>query len=66
MSPAELAQTSNSAIYASMLALTLAMVFFAFSYAAGRRKRNVGVTAELTESELVESVGGTAVITRTE
>ena len=66
MSPAELAQTSNSAIYASMLALTLAMVFFAFSYAAGRRKVNIGATVELTESATVESEGGTAVITRTE
>jgi cytochrome c-type biogenesis protein CcsB len=66
MSPAELAQTSNSAIYASMLALTLAMVFFAFSYAAGRRKVSVGSAAELIRSETVESVGGAAVITRTE
>lgn len=65
MTPAELAQASNSAIYASMLALTLAMVFFAFSFAAGRRKASVA-TAELIQSEVIESEGGTAVITRTE
>jgi ABC-type transport system involved in cytochrome c biogenesis permease subunit len=61
MTPAELAQASNSAIYASMLVLTLAMVFFAFSFAAGRRKAAAVATAEIIESE-----GGTAVITRTE
>ncbi len=61
MTPAELAQASNSAIYASMLVLTLAMVFFAFSFAAGRRKPAVVAAAEIVESE-----GSTAVITRTE
>ena len=61
MTPAELAQASNSAVYASMLVLTLAMVFFAFSFAAGRRR----VTA-LATTEMVESEGGAAVITRTE
>lgn len=66
MSPAELAQTSNSAIYASMLALTLAMVFFAFSYAAGRRKASAASPAEVLEGARVEGQGGTAVMTRTE
>lgn len=61
MTPAELAQASNSAIYASMLVLTLAMVFFAFSFAAGRRKPTVARSMDVIESE-----GGTAVITRTE
>jgi cytochrome c-type biogenesis protein CcsB len=61
MTPAELAQASNSAVYASMLVLTLAMVFFAFSYAAGRRRVTVAST-----TEVVESAGGAAVITRTE
>jgi cytochrome c-type biogenesis protein CcsB len=61
MNPAELAQASNSAIYASMLALTLAMVFFAFSFAAGRRK-----PAAMVSTEIIESEGGAAVITRTE
>ena len=65
MTPAELAQASNSAIYASMLALTLAMVFFAFSFAAGRRKASAA-TSELIQSEIIESEGSTAVITRTE
>ena len=58
MTPAELAQASNSAVYASMLVLTLAMVFFAFSYAAGRRRVTVSATTEMVESE-----GGAAVIT---
>jgi cytochrome c-type biogenesis protein CcsB len=66
MTPAELAQASNSAVYASMLALTLAMVFFAFSFAAGRRRTSVATTAEIIESEAVESAGGAAVITRAE
>ena len=61
MTPAELAQASNSAIYASMLVLTLAMLFFAFSFAAGRRK-----PAVVKASEVVESQGGAAVITVTE
>ena len=62
-------KTDQYKLLAYILSGTLAgfaMVFFAFSYAAGRRKRNVGASAELTENERVESVGGTAVITRTE
>lgn len=38
MTSAQLAQSSNFAIYASMLILTLAMILFAFSFAAGRRR----------------------------
>jgi cytochrome c-type biogenesis protein CcsB len=66
MTPAELAQASNSAVYASMLALTLAMVFFAFSFAAGRRRQSVASAAEIVETEAIESAGGAAVITRAE
>jgi cytochrome c-type biogenesis protein CcsB len=61
MTPAELAQASNSAIYASMVVLTIAMLLFAFSFAAGRRRPTV-----VKSAEVVESQGGAAVITRTE
>jgi cytochrome c-type biogenesis protein CcsB len=49
-----------------MLALTLAMVFFAFSFAAGRRRQSVASAAEIVETEAIESAGGAAVITRAE
>jgi cytochrome c-type biogenesis protein CcsB len=57
----ELAQASNAAVYATMISLTLAMIFFAASFAAGRR-RPAPVAATV---ESVESAGGTAVLTRT-
>ena len=60
MTSVELAQASNAAVYASMVSLTLAMIFFAASFAAGRR-RPVAAPAAATA---VESAGGAAVITR--
>jgi cytochrome c-type biogenesis protein CcsB len=56
----ELAEASNAAVYATMVSLTLAMVFFAASFAAGRRRPAVAHTA----ATAVESAGGAAVITR--
>ena len=41
MTSVELAQASNAAVYATMLTLTLAMIFFAVSFAAGRRRRRL-------------------------
>jgi len=61
MTPQQLAQASNGAIYASMITLAIAMVFFAASFAVGRR-RAVPVTAAV----VTESAGGTAVLTRTD
>ena len=58
----QLAQASNAAVYATMVALSIAMVFFAISFASGRR-RPVAVPAS---AEAIESIGGTAVLTRTE
>ncbi|MDO8308489.1 MAG: c-type cytochrome biogenesis protein CcsB [Actinomycetota bacterium] len=55
----ELAQASNAAVYASMVSLAIAMVFFAVSFAAGRRR---ATAAHPVES--VASVGGTALLTR--
>ena len=64
MSSVELAQASNAAVYGSMLTLTLAMVFFAVSFAVGRRRTPVTVSkaASLTSGGGV----GTAVLTREE
>jgi len=58
----QLAQASNAAVYASMFTLTLAMVFFAVSFAAGRRP----ATASEPAREQVASAGGAAVLTRAE
>ena len=63
MTSVQLAQASNAAVYAAMLTLTLAMILFAVSFAAGRRRP--AATATIVSVESVESVGGTAVITRT-
>ncbi|MDP1876428.1 MAG: c-type cytochrome biogenesis protein CcsB [Actinomycetota bacterium] len=54
----ELAQASNAAVYASMVSLAIAMVFFAVSFAAGRRR---ATAAQPVES--VASAGGTALLT---
>ncbi len=56
----QLAQASNAAVYATMVTLAIAMVFFAVSFAAGRRRTPVAASA----ASVVESAGGTAVITR--
>lgn len=60
MTSVELAQASNAAVYATMVTLALAMVFFAASFAAGRR-RPAGAVAAVPEQS---SVGSTAVLTR--
>jgi cytochrome c-type biogenesis protein CcsB len=57
----QLAQLSNAFVYATMVTLALAMVFFAFSFAVGRRPARSGA---VVRHELVESEGGTAVITK--
>ena len=61
MTTESLAQASNAAIYATMVTLAAAMVAFAVSFAAGRR-RDSGVV--ITESEV--GAGGTAVLARTQ
>ena len=61
MTSLQLAEASNAAVYASMLTLALAMIFFAVSFAAGRRRS----TAPVGAPPLMEQgQGGTAVITR--
>jgi len=55
----QLAQASNAAVYATMVTLAIAMVFFAVSFAAGRRR-----PAAAAVPVAVESGGGAAVITR--
>lgn len=60
MSSVELAEASNAFVYATMVTLALAMVAFAASFAAGRR-RTVAVPSAVVE----ESAGGTALLTRT-
>jgi cytochrome c-type biogenesis protein CcsB len=57
----QLAQASNAAVYATMLTLTLAMVFFAVSFAAGRRPSSAAAPVR----EEAVSAGGTAVLTTT-
>ena len=59
MTSVELAQASNAAVYASMVSLTFAMIFFAASFAAGRRRSAVPASAQA-----VEGSGGVAVMTR--
>ncbi len=61
MTSLQLAQASNAMVYASMLTLTLAMILFAASFAAGRRRTSSQPVAALAASE---GVGGTAVLTR--
>ncbi len=60
MTSVELAQASNFAVYASMITLTLAMIAFSVSYAAGRRP-SPPAAAEPTS---VAAVGSTALLTR--
>ncbi len=62
MTSSALAQASNAAIYAAMLTLTAAMIAFAVSFAAGRRRQPA--TAIVEESRA--AAGTTAVLTRTE
>ena len=57
MTPTGLAEASNLFIYASMLALMVAMVAFAISFAAGRRRTPVAQPASVGGS------GGVAVLT---
>ena len=61
MTSTELAQASNALVYASMFTLTLAMIFFAASFASGRR-RPARAAAPAVAS--IEGSGGTAVMTR--
>jgi cytochrome c-type biogenesis protein CcsB len=56
----QLAQASNAAVYATMVTLAIAMVFFAVSFAVGRRRAPVAATP----SSVVEGGGGTALLTR--
>jgi cytochrome c-type biogenesis protein CcsB len=56
----QLAQASNAAVYATMVTLAIAMIFFAVSFASGRRRTPVTAAA----ASVVEGGGGTAVITR--
>ena len=60
MTSVQLAQASNAAVYATMVTLAIAMVFFAVSFAAGRRRTPVAASA----TAVVEGAGGAAVITR--
>ena len=62
MTSVQLAELSNAAVYATMVTLALAMVFFAVSFAAGRR-RSTGHAA-VPAAQATASVGGTAVLTR--
>ena len=61
MTSIQLAQLSNAFVYATMVTLTLSMLFFAFAFAVGRRP---STSAGVVRHELVESEGGTAVITK--
>jgi cytochrome c-type biogenesis protein CcsB len=56
----QLAQASNAAVYATMLTLTLAMIFFAVSFAAGRRRP----VAAPAPAAVEQAAGSTAVLTR--
>ena len=60
MTSVQLAQASNAAVYATMITLTIAMVCFAVSFAVGRRR----VALAVTSTEVIESVGSTAVLAR--
>ncbi len=64
MTSVQLAQASNAAVYASMLTLTLAMIFFAVSFAAGRRRVPAATVAAATARP--GGGVGTAVLTREE
>ena len=60
MTSLQLAQASNAAVYATMVTLAIAMVFFAVSFAAGRRR----APAVAAAAPATEGAGGTAVLTR--
>ena len=60
MTSVELAQASNAAVYATMITLTIAMILFAVSFATGRRR----LAPASARTEIVESAGSTAVLTR--
>ena len=62
MTSVELAQFSNTAVYATMLSLSLAMVCFAVAFGLGRR-RPVAATASV--EQVASAEGTTAVLTRT-
>lgn len=68
MTSVELAQASNAAVYASMITLTLAMVAFAVSFAAGRRRpAEANASQAAGVSSAVEGGGvSTALLTRDE
>ena len=60
MTTAALAQASNAAIYAAMITLTFAMVAFAVSFAAGRRRAAAGAAVVVARP----GEGSVAVLTR--
>ena len=60
MNAMQLAGASNAAVYASMVILTLAMVLFAISFAAGRRRTGI----VQTQVPISASIGSTALLTR--
>lgn len=59
MTTTGLAQASNACIYAAMVTLTLAMISFAVSFAAGRRRLALPVAQEVPVAS-----GGTALLER--
>ncbi len=61
MTTEALAQASNAAIYAAMITLTIAMVAFAISFAAGRRRASTVVAP----ADVIVGQGSTAILTRT-
>lgn len=60
MTSVQIAEASNMAVYATMITLTLAMVAFAISFAAGRRPSTAAVRVEQVQA----AAGTTAVLTR--
>ena len=69
MTSTQLAQASNAFVYATMVTLALAMVAFAISFAAGRRRSPELAQAALARAEGTEAMtatggAGTAVLTR--
>ena len=65
MTSVQLAQASNAAIYATMVTLAIAMVAFAVSFAAGRRRPvAVAASAPAVAEASAGSTGSTAVLTR--
>jgi cytochrome c-type biogenesis protein CcsB len=62
MTSAQLAEASNYAVYATMVTLTIAMLAFAVSFAAGRRPS----TSVAVAQDSYVAAGSTAVLTRVE